>query len=175
MLKVLITGPESSGKTKLVQYLARQYQVPWVPEFARTYLSALDRPYTEEDLLLILNGQLRLQGQYQDYPILFCDTGPEVIWVWSALKFGHVDTYIEQQVEAIHYDLRLLCYPDLDWEPDPLREAADPQERQRIFTTYVELFERIGQPFFVVKGIGAAREQAALKIVQELWNRTRHH
>lgn len=168
MLKVLITGPESSGKTKLAQYLARQYQVPWVPEFARTYLNALERPYTREDLLVILNGQLRLQGQHDKYPIVFCDTGPAVIRVWSDVKFGQVDPYIDQQLRKVHYDLRLLCYPDLNWEPDPLREAPDPAERQRIFSAYVSLFEEHQQAYEIIKGQGHEREQLALTAVQRV-------
>ena len=47
MLKVLITGPESSGKTQLAQTLARRFHCPWVPEFARTYLHALEKDYEE--------------------------------------------------------------------------------------------------------------------------------
>lgn len=168
MLKVLITGPESSGKTKLAQYLARQFQAPWVPEFARTYLNTLDRQYEEEDLLVILNGQLRLQNQYDRQPMLFCDTGPEVIYVWSQVKYNRVDPYILEQVQKVDYDLRLLCYPDLEWEPDPLREAPDPQARIQLFNQYVALFEQTKKPFKVVKGRGNVREQFAKKMVMEL-------
>lgn len=168
MLKVLITGPESSGKTKLTQYLARQFQSPWVPEFARTYLEALDRPYNAEDLLVILNGQLRLQNQRDNARLLFCDTGPEVIHVWSEVKFGAVDPYITEQVRKVDYDLRLLCYPDLAWEPDPLREAPDEEHRKELFTKYVELLDHCNKPYHVVRGQGAAREQLAKSIVMAL-------
>ncbi len=170
MLKVLITGPESSGKTRLAQYLARQFQVPWVPEFARAYLGALERPYEEEDLLRILNAQLRRQGQYDQVPILFCDTGPEVIRVWSQVKYGRVDDYIDQQVRQVHYDLRLLCYPDLGWEPDPLREAPRAEDREQLFTQYTTLLDQLQLPYTVVRGQGEAREKAALRVVEQLVN-----
>ncbi|MEL7248248.1 MAG: ATP-binding protein [Bacteroidota bacterium] len=168
MLKVLITGPESTGKTRLTQYLARQFQAPWIPEFARAYLNALDRPYEEEDLLRILNGQLRLQGQQDRSPILFCDTGPEVIHVWSQVKYGRVDAYIDQQVRAVHYDLRLLCYPDLAWEPDPLREAPSLAEREQLFADYQALLDQLRLPYTIVQGQGEGREKAALKVVEQL-------
>lgn len=168
MLKVLITGPESSGKTKLAQFLARQFRSPWVPEFARTYLEALDRPYTEEDLLIILNGQLRLQNQHDNASLLFCDTGPEVIHVWSEVKFGSVDPYIMEQVLAVKYDLQLLCYPDLDWEPDPLREAPDPTSRRLLFEKYVHLLHKKGQAYHIIRGRGTEREQSAKSKVAEL-------
>ncbi|MEO0873893.1 MAG: ATP-binding protein [Bacteroidota bacterium] len=168
MLKVLITGPESTGKTRLAQYLARQFQAPWVPEFARAYLSALDRPYEEEDLLRILNGQLRLQGQQDRSPILFCDTGPEVIHIWSQVKFGRVDPYIDRQVREVHYDLRLLCYPDLAWEPDPLREASSLAEREQLFANYQALLDQLQLAYTIVRGQGEEREKAALKEVERL-------
>ena len=170
MFKVLITGPEASGKTTLSQFLARRFQVPWVPEFARTYLTALDRPYTEEDLLLILNGQLRLQNQHEGkHPLLFCDTGPEVIYIWSEVKFGQVDDYIQQQFRDVHYDLRLLCYPDLPWEYDPLREAPDAQDRLRLYDKYVALLEQAGFPYTLIKGDQAQREHLAHAAVKKHW------
>ncbi len=161
MLKVLITGPESSGKTKLAQFLARQFQSPWVPEFARTYLGVLDRPYDKEDVLVILNGQLRLQNQRDNVKLLFCDTGPEVIHVWSEVKYGAVDPYISKQVQKVEYDLRLLCYPDLAWEPDPLREAPNEESRKALFEKYVDLLERYNKPYHIIRGQGTAREQLA--------------
>ena len=168
MLKVLITGPESSGKTQLSQYLARQFQGPWVPEFARTYLNALDRPYQEEDLLHILNGQLRKQGQQDESTIVFCDTGPEVIFVWSAVKYGRVDAYIEKQVREVHFDLRLLCYPDLPWEPDPLREAPDDAVRLQLYDAYAALMDRFGFSYTVIQGEREQREKTALAAVRKL-------
>ncbi len=55
---ITIVGPESSGKTTLARELASRYGAAWVPEFARRYLEGLDRPYQENDLNHIAEGQL---------------------------------------------------------------------------------------------------------------------
>ncbi|WP_020534716.1 AAA family ATPase [Lewinella cohaerens] len=170
MLKILITGPESSGKTQLAQTLARRFQSPWVPEFARTYLNALEQDYEEEDLLKILNGQLRLQHQHHQSPLLFCDTGPEVIYVWSKVKFGRVDPFIEASLRKYQYPLTFLCTPDLAWEPDPLREAPQQADRTQHFEEYQRILQQLGTPYLTVKGQGEARAAAAITAVQQLLN-----
>lgn len=170
MLKILITGPESSGKTQLAQTLARRFHCPWVPEFARTYLNALEQDYEEEDLLRILNGQLRLQHQHQQTPLLFCDTGPEVIYVWSKVKFGRADAFIEASLQKYKYDLTLLCSPDLAWEPDPLREAPQQTDRIQYFEEYQRILQQLNHPYLIVKGQGEARAAAAIIAIHQLLN-----
>ena len=156
MAKVLVTGPESSGKTTLAAALAAHYQVPWNSEFAREYLDGLGRPYVQADLRRILSGQLI--GEHlvssQSPTLSFHDTGAEVVYVWSEVKYGSVDTWIRAEVEAADYDLRLLCRPDIPWVADPLREAADDLERGRLFDRYVGLFQSLGQSFEVIEGEG---------------------
>ena len=58
--RIVITGPESSGKTTLAMSLATTFETAWVPEFARNYLEVLDSPYTLEDLVKIAIGQVSL-------------------------------------------------------------------------------------------------------------------
>ena len=64
MKKIVIIGPESTGKSTLCQQLASYYQTLWVPEFAREYLLALRKQYTFEDLLIIAKGQTALEDNY---------------------------------------------------------------------------------------------------------------
>lgn len=169
-MKVLITGPESSGKTQLTQTLARRFRSPWVPEFARTYLADLDRAYREEDLLQILDGQLRLQQQHRTAPLLFCDTGPEVIHVWSEVKFGRVDPHISEMLRKYHYDLIFLCHPDLPWVPDPLREAPDPPQRQQLLVRYENLLQELNRPYLSITGQGDQRAEPAIEAVAKATN-----
>jgi NadR type nicotinamide-nucleotide adenylyltransferase len=170
MLKVLITGPESSGKTQLAQTLARRFHAPWVPEFARTYLHALEEDYGEDDLLKILNGQLRLQHQHQQASLLFCDTGPEVIYVWSKVKFGRIDPFIEASLRKYSYALTLLCAPDLSWEPDPLREAPQQADREQHFLQYEKTLQQLNRPYLVISGQGEQRSVAAISAIEQLLN-----
>ena len=38
LYRIVLYGPESTGKTSLAQGLAAHFKTQWVPEFARTYL-----------------------------------------------------------------------------------------------------------------------------------------
>lgn len=154
MQKILITGPESSGKTTLASRLALQHGGSWVPEFARTFLSTLGRPYTENDLLTILEGQLQAEqtAALKQPAYLFCDTGPEVIYIWSIVKYGHASPIIEAALDRQYYDQRWLCYPDIEWTPDPFREAPNLQERIVLFERYATLFDTRGWPYKVIRG-----------------------
>lgn len=170
MPKVLITGPESSGKTQLTQALARHFRSPWVPEFARTYLTNLERAYQEKDLLQILDGQLRLQQQYRDASLLFCDTGPEVIYVWSKVKFGRIDDHITEMLHKYSYDLTFLCHPDLSWAPDPLREAPGLEQREQLLVHYQNLFAQLGRSYIPITGQGEQRTKSAIKALERAQN-----
>lgn len=63
MKKVVVIGPESTGKSTLSEQLANHYQTVWVPEFARGYLETLGRAYNQDDLLRIAEGQLQLEDE----------------------------------------------------------------------------------------------------------------
>ncbi|MBK7030628.1 MAG: ATP-binding protein [Bacteroidales bacterium] len=41
MLRIAITGPESTGKSWLAEQLAEYYGTVWVPEFAREFLEQI--------------------------------------------------------------------------------------------------------------------------------------
>jgi NadR type nicotinamide-nucleotide adenylyltransferase len=152
--KILISGPESSGKSTLAQQLARHYASPWQPEYAREYLTLLGRAYTIDDLTIILREQQQQQADLLSTApsLLFCDTGPEVLYIWSKVKYGQVAPEIIQQLQQEHYDLRLLCYPDLEWEADPLREAPRAEDRLALWQQYVALHEQQGWDYTVISG-----------------------
>ncbi|MDV7398455.1 ATP-binding protein, partial [Arthrospira platensis SPKY1] len=56
-LRIALTGPESTGKTTLAKALAARFDTVWAPEYARTYLERLGRPYQYGDLEVIARGQ----------------------------------------------------------------------------------------------------------------------
>lgn len=64
--KIVIIGPESTGKSTLCELLARHYNTLWCPEYAREYLLTHGVKYTYEDLLTIAKGQLRLEDEYAE-------------------------------------------------------------------------------------------------------------
>ena len=79
-LKVVLFGPESTGKTTLSGQLARYYNSVWVREYARRYLQDKwnnERKTCEaDDLLPIAIGQMKLENNLaqKTNSVLICDT-----------------------------------------------------------------------------------------------------
>lgn len=166
MLKrIAITGPESTGKSNLAGSLAKHYNTKVVPEFARNYLSGLNREYTEKDLISIAKGQFNaeelLANQVDQY--LFVDTEFLVLKIWSLHKYDKCHPWIADKFENHHYDLYLLCDIDLPWQPDPQREHPD--IRQYLFDWYYKELSQAKVSFKIVSGQGNQRVDNALKII----------
>ena len=62
--KIVVIGPESTGKSTLTQLLAQHYQTEWCAEYAREYLTTHGTAYTFEDLLTIAKGQVALEERH---------------------------------------------------------------------------------------------------------------
>lgn len=66
IIKVVLFGPESTGKTTLSKQLARHYNTVWAPEYAREYLQDKwnnERKTCEpKDLIPIAIGQMALEN-----------------------------------------------------------------------------------------------------------------
>lgn len=166
MLKIVITGPESSGKTTLATALAAHFHSPFVPEFARGFLEDRGPEYVEKDLLAIAQGQVAAEERaMRSAPgLLFCDTDLITIRIWSEEKYGRCHPWIVQQIEQRPYDLWLLCKPDLAWVSDPLRE--NPGDRDRLFDLHVDLLDELGKPYMVISGEGPLRTSLAIGLVK---------
>jgi NadR type nicotinamide-nucleotide adenylyltransferase len=166
--RIAITGPESSGKTTLAKQLASYYDCIWVPEFARTYLTELGRPYTVNDLAAIGKGQLEWNRKCgEDSPrLIIYDTDLTVIKIWSEVRFGYSEKTIKEAFENEHNDLTLLCRPDLPWQPDPLRE--NPSDREKLFELYLEALEQKKAKFVIVEGQGEQRINSAIHAVDRI-------
>ncbi len=170
MRKIVITGPECSGKSTLSQVLAKHLGVRWVPEMARPYLNALGRPYGEADLRSIAELQLRTEEERaMEDPgadLLICDTDLITIRIWGEEKYGRSDPWVLKQTEERPYDLWLLCTPDIPWVYDPQRE--NPHDRDRLFEVYRQTLERLGKRCAVISGEAEERLRQGLKAIAEL-------
>ena len=145
--KIVVIGPESTGKSTLCEQLARQYKTDWVPEYARQYLLSLGRPYDYDDLLLIAQGQLEQEDRIcasSTMPLVFIDTDMYVMKVWCEFVFGKCHRFILDEIVMRKYDAYLLCHTDLPWVPDALREYPDLASRELLFQMYMDLM--INQP-----------------------------
>jgi nicotinamide riboside kinase len=174
MFTVVVTGPESTGKTEICKFLAASYGTEFIPEYAREYVASLDRPYTFEDVERIAMAQVEQLVQYRDgrWPILFLDTYLIITKVWFREVYGHVPDWIDRKLATAGIDLFLLCFPDIEWVPDPLRENPDPR-RSMLYEAYLEEIKQLGRPCEVIRGMGEERLFNAERAVEKHFNKFR--
>jgi len=167
MIKIVLTGPESSGKTTLARQLAEHFHTNHVREYAREYIRSLDRKYREADLIEIAKLQLESEGLIAPHSgkLLFCDTDLLTIKIWSDYKFKKTDPWILQQIDRRYYDLYLLCAPDIPWEADPQRE--NPNDREELFEIYKNELHAYNKNYVEIKGSFEERLQMAIDAVQK--------
>lgn len=171
IIRIAITGPESTGKTTLAQQLAKHFQTIYVPEYVRQYFEEKgNNNYSYNDLEKIARGQLALEKKMtsQANRFLFADTEMLVMKIWSQYKYGKCSAWILNAIKAHHYDLFLLCDIDLPWTYDPLRENPSEKERKIIFQLYKKELEKYGFPYAVVSGTNKARTKNAIKKILDI-------
>jgi NadR type nicotinamide-nucleotide adenylyltransferase len=177
--KIVVIGPESTGKSTLCSTLAAHYRSEWVPEYARSFLLAKGQPYNYDDLLTIARGQLSLEdGIASRYlarspsgpPLLFIDTDMYVMKVWCEFVFGKCHQWIIDRIVDRDYDLYLLCRSDLPWTPDELREYPDQGTREKIFHIYKDILVNQRTPWVEIQGIHELRTSVAIQAVDSLFN-----
>lgn len=170
ILRVAITGPESTGKSTLAKELAKYFNTICVPEYARMYIDQLGRPYEQHDLLEIAKGQIKDEDTliHKTNNLLICDTELLVIKIWSEYKYGTTDKYILSEIDRRFYDLYLLLDIDLPWENDSQREH--PEKRAYFFSLFEEELKKIKANYFVISGANESRFNCAMKHIETILN-----
>ena len=148
----VFTGPESSGKTTLAKYFAEQEKGVFVEEYAREFLTKLNRDYLEKDLVQIAKGQfdLQIKAKLNSKKSLYFDTDLLTIKIWSEYKYGDCDPWILDRILANNEMLYILCKPDIEWETDPLRE--NPNNRDELYEIYKENLIELKLNFLEING-----------------------
>lgn len=174
MKKIIILGPESTGKSTLCEQLAAYYKTTWCPEFAREYLLQSSKSYTYADLLNIAHGQLELEETMLTEArngLYFIDTDMYVMKVWCEVAFEQCHTWILKQIAKRKYDLFLLCNTDLPWKKDELREYPDLTMRKKLFSMYKDLLINDGTKWAVISGSDTQRLQTAVHLVDTVFQK----
>ncbi len=180
--KIVIIGPESTGKSILSQQLASHYETTWCPEFAREYLLTNGTNYDYDDLLTIAKGQLALEDEYAttlenqsqtmlengEHLPLFIDTDMYVMKVWCEFVFEKCHRLILDEIVRREYDLYLLCNIDLPWVKDELREYPDIESRKKLYRIYKDLMTNQQVPWVDISGDYEERLKTAITAVDQL-------
>ena len=172
-LKVVVFGPESSGKTTLSRKLATHYNVLWIEEFAREYLQEKwdkEKKVCElDDLLPIAFGQIKLENEYsqKSTKLLICDTDLLETKVYSETYYdGFCDPLLEKYAIENKYDLYILTDIDIPWVKDDLRDR--PNNREEMFNAFKKALIKYDKPYVLVSGNIDNRMQIATKEIDEL-------
>ena len=169
--KIVVLGPESTGKSSLCEQLAKHYDTYNCPEYARQFLKENGVKYNYTDLLTIAKGQLTFEDLYIQKAItnkknkLVIDTDMYVMKVWCEYVFDNCHTYILEQINTRKYDFYLLCDIDLPWTADEMREYPASKPRQELFQIYKDILVNQNTPWGIVNGIGDLRTQNAIQLI----------
>ena len=189
ILKVVIIGPESTGKSSLCEQLANHYNTEWVKEYAREYLLANGTEYSYDHLLEIAKGQLALENaaiqlvedkikktnesnSALSSEIVLIDTNMYVLKVWCEFVFEKCHPWILNQIVENSYDLYLLCDIDLPWVKDELREYPDLEIREKLYHHYKDLLVNQSTPWVNISGNYQQRLENAINAIDSVCIKT---
>jgi len=172
-IKIVLFGPESTGKTTLSMQLARHYNSVWVPEYAREYLQNKwnnERKTCEpKDLLPIAIGQMKLENELAQKTdsVLICDTDLLETKVYSEAYYqGSCNPILDKYAQENTYDLYFLTYIDTPWEADDLRDKPD--ERERMLKAFEDALKKYNKQYVLLKGAKKERLDIAITYIDKL-------
>jgi HTH-type transcriptional repressor of NAD biosynthesis genes len=173
LVKIVLFGPESTGKTTISQQLARHYNTVWVPEYARDYLqnkwNNFRKTCENDDLIPIAIGQMKMENELSKKAdrVLICDTDLLETKVYSQEYYGgYVDPRLDEAAQTNTYDLYLLTYIDTPWEEDDLRDR--PELRLEMFQAFENALKTHGKKYIILKGSRKKRFNKAVKAIDKI-------
>lgn len=175
-IKIVLFGPESTGKTILAQKLAAHFNTLWVPEFSRIYAEnklKQNALLTHHDVLPIAQGQMQLENERtpKANKLLICDTDLLETKVYSEIYYkGFTSNDLNKFATENYYNLYFLTNIDMPWEPDGIRDK--PHARETMFQTFQNALEIYQKPYVLLSGNLSNRFEVAVKHIQELLKKT---
>ncbi|MBE0652305.1 MAG: ATP-binding protein [Bacteroidales bacterium] len=168
---IVVTGPESTGKTKIASFLAERFQGIWVPEYARFYAENFKSSFNYADIESIAKKQVAEYFHYtrQGNSLVIFDTWLIITKVWFMVVYKKYPLWIDERIRDLKIDLYLLCAPDLEWKPDPARVNGG-KMREKLFNAYEKEIKKTRVPYAVVTGHGKYRYDAAEGHVKNFLN-----
>ena len=166
--RIVLSGVESVGKSRLAADLARAFGGVMVPEYGREFTEALDRPLTLEDHRAIAIGHAKTAdaAALARPALLVEDTDIVMTTAWATMLFGERDALVGGQPSLA--DLHLLLLPDVPFVADSVRMFGSAEARLRFHSIVVAEFAARKIGFVPVGGDWAARFAQASAAVREL-------
>ncbi|WP_040247052.1 AAA family ATPase [Psychroserpens mesophilus] len=173
-IKVVLYGPESTGKSSLARALASYYDTVYVEEYSRIYAKSkakLNQKLTKNDVLPIAIGQMHLENEQLKIAnkLLICDTDLLETKVYSEFYYdGFCPDILKKYALENAYDLYFLTYIDTPWEADGIRDQ--PNTRLQMFTAFEQALIDSKKRYSIVKGSFEQRLNLCITQINELLN-----
>lgn len=155
--RVVLIGPESTGKTRLAQRLASTFGAPWSGEYAREFVEANPRPVVFEDVDPIGRGQVAnedsslAQARATGVPLVIHDTDLVSTEVYSRHYYDDCPPWIPPAAAARLADLYLLHDIDVPWAEDG-HHRVEPERRQELFESFRSTLARLDARVVLIRG-----------------------
>lgn len=172
--KILITGPESCGKTTLVKALAKIYHTSWSEEvgryYAGKYLGGDETVFTDADFKRIAHLQYEqdLEALRHANRVCFFDTDAVVTEFYSKLYIGWGNEYVRAHIDPNKYDKVLILTPEVRWVDDGMRLHGEQDERKRLYEMLYDLYieHKFGKK--IVEITGSSYSERLSKVMEEV-------
>jgi len=165
MIRVVLTGSESTGKSSLSWRLAKHYDADYVPEFVRGYAEKKGGVLSFADHGPIARGQIAIEDEHvaTGQPLLIQDTDLLSTVLYCDHYFGQAPRWIVDAANERKPDLYLLCDIDIPWIADGVRDRGHlREEMQKLFRDAVV---RSKVPFALITGSGDERLARAVEAI----------
>lgn len=168
MIKVVVTGSESSGKTDLARRLATHFNAPFSTEFVRAYAAERDAKLGFGDHGPIARGQMAAEdaaiASARDIVVLDTDLVSTI--VYCEHYFGRSPEWIETEAKSRAGQLYLLLSPDIPWVADGVRDRED--RRVEMHALFRGKLEGLGLNYVEIGGEGDDRFRAAVRAIESV-------
>ena len=155
--RIVICGPESTGKSTLTKNLATYFETSYAEEYARDFLQykwdKFKMVCTKEDLISIVKGQINNENEatLKAEKLVFCDTNILTTIAWSKTHFnGFCDDWIIEQSKKLNYDYYLILNIDTEWIKDDLRDRPD--DREKMFEAHKLELDILNTNYDIISG-----------------------
>lgn len=140
VLRIVLIGAESTGKTTLCRQLAEHYETVWVAEYGRELwerkLAAADPgpdgipEWSDQDFIHIAEEQQRRENEAASRAnrLVLCDTNAFATAIWYERYAGRRHAGVEAIGARDIADLYLLTAPDVPFIADGVRDGAGLRE-----------------------------------------------
>jgi NadR type nicotinamide-nucleotide adenylyltransferase len=168
VIKVVLTGSESTGKTELARRLGEHFDAPVSAEFVRAYVAARGGGLDFKDHGPIARGQMASEDEAisRARDVVLLDTDLVSTVTYCEHYFGRCPSWIVEEAIARAGQLYLLLKPDIPWRPDDVRDRGD--RREEMHALFQGKLQELGLNYVEIGGDRDARLQKAVRVIESL-------